>query len=86
MTTPTPALDPHNHERATLGMPYAYADGYGKWHAVIPADRDNPEKIARALIRDELDMRGERGPGHRVRVKPIATHTLPTATLHYIEA
>lgn len=78
-------IDPHNRERKALGTPYAYADGFGTWHAVIPADRDNPERIARALIRDEMDMRGERGPGHRVRVRRENPDAPTGSDLRFIE-
>ncbi|MDF2506325.1 MAG: hypothetical protein K0Q52_184 [Microbacterium sp.] len=78
-------LDPHNRERRDAGTPYAYADGFGTWHAVIPAGRDNPERIARALIRDELDMRGERGPGYRVRVKPEPGRGYQSDALRFVE-
>lgn len=61
-----------NRERRASGLPYAYADGFGTWHAVIPANVDNPEKVARRIIRDELDIRGERGRGYRVKVRPEA--------------
>jgi hypothetical protein len=78
-------LDPHNRERKAANTPYAYADGCGTWHAVIPADRDNPERIARALIRDEMDMRGERGPGHRVRVRRENPDARTGSDLRFIE-
>ena len=79
-------LSPANRERRAQGMPYAYADGFGVWHAVIPPDRENPERVARRLIADEMDMRGERGKGYRVRIKPEAGRGKSSDSLRFVEA
>ena len=41
-------------------VPAVYADGYGRWHAYIPEGRASGSiLVARSLIRDELNARGE---------------------------
>ena len=79
-------LAPHNLARRNEGMPYAYADGFGTWHAVIPAHAAEPEKVARRIIRDELDMRGELGKGYRVRVKRESGRDFRGDSLRFVEA
>lgn len=70
----------------TRGMPYAYADGFGTWHAVLPAGTPEPAKVAQRMIRDELDARGALGKGYRVRVKPEPARDYTRSALRYVEA
>ena len=43
-----------------MDEPTVYADGYGRWHAYIPEGRASGGiLVARSLIRDELNARGE---------------------------
>lgn len=47
---------------------HTYANGFGSWHAVVPAAVDRPAVVAAAIIRGELQARGTVDP-RRVRVE-----------------
>lgn len=56
-----------------------WADGFGRWHAVVPNTPD-AEKVARAEIRHELEIRGDIAPGFRLTVVDIGLTGAMTCT------
>lgn len=54
-----------------------WADGFGIWHAVVPATAD-AVSVARRAIRLELTARGDMSPSYRLTVEYVA----PRAACH----
>lgn len=57
-----------------------WADGFGLWHAVVPAG-PSAAHMARRVIRTELEARGEIRAGYVIRLKRDDAGSLPTCAV-----
>ena len=82
----TTGPDPVNPTGASQPLTaYTWADGYGHWHAVIPANRPNPARVARDAIRRELELRDAISPGCRIRVRTEPDHPGDRGVIRFVE-
>jgi len=70
-----------NHD--SNAAPRAWADGFGLWHAEVPATHPHPATLARRLIRHELTAHGEAKQGYRLKLDQREPYT--PGMLHYKE-
>lgn len=57
-----------------------WADGFGIWHAIVPAG-PSAAHVARRLIRSELEERGEIGAGYVIRLTRDSASSLPSCAV-----
>jgi hypothetical protein len=70
-----------NHD--SNAAPRVWADGFGLWHAEVPATHPHLAAHARRLIRHEMTAHGEAKQGYRLNLDQREPYT--PGMLHYKE-